>query len=120
MGRGMSFGLDHAALLRRAAREQPAGALTATFAADTERELAPYHRATMATDRARLAEIDALLAGEAPPPASPLPARDGRRRRRLPRRAGHHRLPRAAPGGLRPPGFAERVAAYSSTAARAA
>ena len=74
LGRGMSFGLAHAALLRRAAREhagRPA-ALTASFAADTERELAPYHRATLATDRARLAEIDALLAGEQPPPAHPL------------------------------------------------
>lgn len=71
MGRGMSFGLAHAALLRRAAREQPS-ALTARFTADTERELAPYHRATISADRTRLAEIDALLAGEEPPPPSPL------------------------------------------------
>jgi 2-polyprenyl-6-methoxyphenol hydroxylase-like FAD-dependent oxidoreductase len=74
LGRGMSFGLAHAALLRRAARAhagRPA-ALAAAFAADTERELTPYHRATLATDRARLAEIDALLAGEEPPPANPL------------------------------------------------
>ena len=74
LGRGMSFGLMHAALLRRAAREhagRPA-ALTARFASDTERELAPYHRATLATDRTRLAEIDALLAGSEPPPPNPL------------------------------------------------
>ena len=73
MGRGMSFGLMHAALLRRAARAhagRPAE-LTARFAADTERELAPYHRATIATDRTRLAEIDALLAGEEPAPPAP-------------------------------------------------
>ena len=107
MGRGMSFGLAHAALLRRAAREhagRPA-ALTAMFAADTERELAPYHRATMATDRTRLAEIDALLAGEEPPPANPLVRAMQVDAGRLPRRARHHRLPRAAPGGLRPPGL---------------
>ena len=72
MGRGMSFGFLHAALLRRAAREHGRpGELTARFAADTERELAPYHRATMATDRSRLAEIDALLAGEEPSPPAP-------------------------------------------------
>ena len=78
---------SHAALLRRAAREhagRPA-ALTAAFAADTERELAPYHRATLATDRERLAEIDALLAGESPPPANPLVRAMRRRCRRLPR-----------------------------------
>lgn len=74
MGRGMSFGLAHAALLRRSARAHAGcpAELTASFAADTERELAPYHRATMATDRARLAEIDALLAGEEPSPLAPL------------------------------------------------
>jgi 2-polyprenyl-6-methoxyphenol hydroxylase-like FAD-dependent oxidoreductase len=74
LGRGMSFGLWHAALLRRAARAhagRPA-ALTAAFASDSERELVPYHRATLATDRARLAEIDALLAGDPPPPPNPL------------------------------------------------
>ena len=73
MGRGMSFGLAHAALLRRAARAhagRPAE-LTARFAADTERELAPFHRATIAADRTRLAEIDALLAGAEPAPPAP-------------------------------------------------
>ena len=119
MGRGMSFGLAHAALLRRAAREQPA-ALAARFTADTERELAPYHRATMATDRSRLAEIDALLAGETPPPASPLTRammRDADVFRGALDIIGCLALPQEV---FARPGFAERVEAYSSTAARAA
>lgn len=76
-GRGMSLGLAHAALLRRAMRESgghPA-ALTERFLADTESELAPWYHATVAGDRARLAEIDALRTGDAPPPpANPVAA----------------------------------------------
>jgi 2-polyprenyl-6-methoxyphenol hydroxylase-like FAD-dependent oxidoreductase len=57
LGRGMSLGLWHAALLR-----DHAGDLEA-FADATERELAPWYRATVAADRARLAELEAARAG---------------------------------------------------------
>jgi hypothetical protein len=36
----------------------------------TEAEFTPWYRATVATDRARLAEIDHLRSGTAPPPPS--------------------------------------------------
>jgi hypothetical protein len=125
MGRGMAFGLAHAALLRRAAREhsgRPA-ALTAVFATDSERELAPYHRATMSADRTRLAEIDALLAGEEPPPPNPLVRAmqvDADVFRGAIDIIGCLALPQEV---FARPGFAERVEAaiaYSSTAAKAA
>jgi 2-polyprenyl-6-methoxyphenol hydroxylase-like FAD-dependent oxidoreductase len=61
LGRGISLGLAHAALLRRTVREQ------GDFAEATERELTPYYRATVASDRARLAEMDALRNGHTPP-----------------------------------------------------
>jgi 2-polyprenyl-6-methoxyphenol hydroxylase-like FAD-dependent oxidoreductase len=88
LGRGMALGLAHAARLRDVVREQleePRGFAEAWREA-TERELAPWYRATVATDRARLAEIEALRAGRAPePPRDPaaimraaLPAAMGR------------------------------------------
>jgi 2-polyprenyl-6-methoxyphenol hydroxylase-like FAD-dependent oxidoreductase len=122
MGRGMSFGFAHAALLRRAvgAHAGRPASMIAMFAALTERELAPYHRATMATDRARLAEIDALLAGETPPPPSPLVramVHDADVFRGAMDIIGCLALPQEV---FARPGFAERVEAYSSTAARAA
>jgi hypothetical protein len=40
----------------------------------TEAEFTPWYRATVATDRARLAEIDRLRSGAAPPPAADRPA----------------------------------------------
>ena len=58
--------------MRRAPTPAVPAALTASFAADTERELAPYHRATVAADRSRLADIDAQLAGAPPRPPSAL------------------------------------------------
>jgi 2-polyprenyl-6-methoxyphenol hydroxylase-like FAD-dependent oxidoreductase len=74
-GRGMSLGLAHAAVLRRVVREhgdRPVE-LVAAFAAATERELTPWYRATVASDNARLAEVEAIRTGEsAPPPANPL------------------------------------------------
>jgi 2-polyprenyl-6-methoxyphenol hydroxylase-like FAD-dependent oxidoreductase len=76
-GRGMSFGLKHAALLRRVVREygdRPVE-LVAAFAAATEAELAPWYQATVAADRARLAQIDALRTGVTPTrPANPVAA----------------------------------------------
>jgi 2-polyprenyl-6-methoxyphenol hydroxylase-like FAD-dependent oxidoreductase len=68
-GRGMSLGLAHAALLRRALREtgdDPVELIRA-FAAATELELTPWYDATVSADRARLAEIDALRLGLTPP-----------------------------------------------------
>ena len=93
------------------------------FAADSERELAPYHRATMSSDRTRLAEIDALLAGEEPPPPNPLGRAmqvDAEVFRGAIDIIGCLALPKDV---FARPGFAERVAAataYSSTAASAA
>jgi 2-polyprenyl-6-methoxyphenol hydroxylase-like FAD-dependent oxidoreductase len=88
LGRGMALGLAHAARLRDVVRERiedPRGFAEAWREA-TESELAPWYRATVATDRARLAEIEALRAGRAPaPPHDPagmlraaLPAAMGR------------------------------------------
>ena len=68
VGRGITLGLLHASELRDAAREL---ADPAAFAADwderTELRLVPWYRDTVAEDRARLLEIDALRAGEPPP-----------------------------------------------------
>jgi len=69
LGRGMTLGLMHAALLRRV------GGDPAAFAAATEREIGPWYRSTVATDRARLAQIDVLLAGSEPAPPADLPGR---------------------------------------------
>jgi flavin-dependent dehydrogenase len=71
-GRGMSLGLAHAAVLRRVVREcgERPVELIAAFAAATELELAPWYHATVAADRTRLAEVDALRLGLAPPPAA--------------------------------------------------
>jgi 2-polyprenyl-6-methoxyphenol hydroxylase-like FAD-dependent oxidoreductase len=70
LGRGITLGLVHAALLRRVVREQG----VAAFEDVTERELTPYYRATVATDRARLAEMDALRTGAPLPPEDPVRA----------------------------------------------
>ena len=69
LGRGISLGLAHAALLRDVAREElddPPGFVEAWDEA-TERELTPWYRDTVAIDRARIAEIEALRAGLEPP-----------------------------------------------------
>jgi 2-polyprenyl-6-methoxyphenol hydroxylase-like FAD-dependent oxidoreductase len=70
LGRGMALGLAHAAMLRRAVREHGEDPVRLARAWDetTERELTPWYRATVSTDRARLAEIDANRAGKAPAP----------------------------------------------------
>ena len=114
LGRGMALGLVHASLLRDAVREHaddPAALVDACDEA-TERELTPWYRATVAFDRARLAEIDAIRGGAEPPAPPPedvagrvraaLPARDGPRPGRVPRRPRDLELPGAAAGGLRP------------------
>jgi 2-polyprenyl-6-methoxyphenol hydroxylase-like FAD-dependent oxidoreductase len=71
LARGLALGLDHAARLRdtvRAHLDDPRE-LAEAWDAVTEAEFTPWYRATVATDRARLAEIDRLRRGEdAPPP----------------------------------------------------
>lgn len=75
VGRGISFGLIYAELLRDAVRAHLDGsprAFSEAFDAMTEREVTPWYRATVAGDRARLAQIDALRAGLEPPrPSDP-------------------------------------------------
>jgi 2-polyprenyl-6-methoxyphenol hydroxylase-like FAD-dependent oxidoreductase len=68
LGRGITLALLHAAVLRRtvaAHGEEPARFAEAWEAA-TERELGPWFRATVALDRARLAEMEAARAGARP------------------------------------------------------
>lgn len=74
LGRGMGLGLSHAALLRRVLREHgddPAD-LARAWEDETQRTMTPWYRSTVVTDRARLAQIDAIRAGvevTAGPPA---------------------------------------------------
>ena len=71
LGRGISLGLWHVSLLRDVVREHledPRGFAEAWDAA-TEAEIAPWYRETVDEDRARVAEIEALRNGLAPPPA---------------------------------------------------
>jgi 2-polyprenyl-6-methoxyphenol hydroxylase-like FAD-dependent oxidoreductase len=74
LGRGIALGLVHAARLRDTVREhldEPRDFAEA-WDAVTEEELTPWYRATVAVDRARLAQIDALREGRDPaPPADP-------------------------------------------------
>jgi 2-polyprenyl-6-methoxyphenol hydroxylase-like FAD-dependent oxidoreductase len=68
LARGLAFGLDHAARLRDAVRSHLDA--PADFAVEwdeiTESEFTPWYAATIATDRARLAEIRACQRGERP------------------------------------------------------
>jgi hypothetical protein len=69
LGRGISLGLAHAVLLRDVVRselEDPLGFAEAWDEA-TERELTPWYRNTIAIDRARIAEIEAIRNGLEPP-----------------------------------------------------
>jgi 2-polyprenyl-6-methoxyphenol hydroxylase-like FAD-dependent oxidoreductase len=65
VGRGMTFGLVHGALLRDTLREHAAGsaAFTAAWDEATERELAPWYDATVTADRARMAQLRAARDG---------------------------------------------------------
>jgi 2-polyprenyl-6-methoxyphenol hydroxylase-like FAD-dependent oxidoreductase len=65
LGRGIALGLSHVALLRRVVREHADSPADLARAWDeaTERELTPWYRATVALDRARLAEIDTIRTG---------------------------------------------------------
>jgi 2-polyprenyl-6-methoxyphenol hydroxylase-like FAD-dependent oxidoreductase len=71
LGRGIALGLSHVARLRGVVREHvddPA-AFAEAWDTVTEEELTPWYRATVAVDRARVAEIEAIVAGA--PPAKP-------------------------------------------------
>jgi 2-polyprenyl-6-methoxyphenol hydroxylase-like FAD-dependent oxidoreductase len=72
LGRGISLGLLHATHLREVVRSHlgnPAE-LAECWDAVTEAELTPWYRATVKGDRARHAQIEALIAGR-PAPAPP-------------------------------------------------
>jgi 2-polyprenyl-6-methoxyphenol hydroxylase-like FAD-dependent oxidoreductase len=68
-GRGIALGLMQVAMLPAIVREHAADppALVRAWDEATEREVTPWYRATVAADRARLAEIDALRQGSTPP-----------------------------------------------------
>jgi 2-polyprenyl-6-methoxyphenol hydroxylase-like FAD-dependent oxidoreductase len=70
VGRGIALGLLHSALLRDVVREhvERPHELAEAWDEVTERELTPWYWATVAADRARLAEIEALRSGAEPPP----------------------------------------------------
>jgi 2-polyprenyl-6-methoxyphenol hydroxylase-like FAD-dependent oxidoreductase len=72
-GRGVSVGFIHAQCLRDALRAEPDDprAFALAFDALTSARAAPYFWNQIAADRERIAEMDALRAGEEPPPADP-------------------------------------------------
>ena len=65
LGRGISLGLVHAASLPAIARAHldDARAFSEAWDASTEERLTPWYRATVAFDRARRAQVDAILEG---------------------------------------------------------
>ncbi len=70
IGRGMSLGLLHTAVMRGAVRahlDDPV-ALALAFDEATRAEVDPWHDATRAIDRGRIAEIRAVIDGTEPPP----------------------------------------------------
>src|SRR5439155_17433468 len=75
LARGLALGLDHAARLRDIVSTHLDDARECAEAWDavTEAEFTPWYRATVATDRARLAEIDRLRNGieSQPQPSDP-------------------------------------------------
>ena len=72
-GRGISVGTIHAQRLRDAVRDgcEDAESLVLRFDELTERDVTPFYRNQIRSDRARIAEMDALRAGEEPPPPDP-------------------------------------------------
>jgi 2-polyprenyl-6-methoxyphenol hydroxylase-like FAD-dependent oxidoreductase len=70
LGRGIALGLMHVAALRDTVREHVGDprVFADAWRAATEEELGPWYRATIAVDRARLAEIEAIRAGREPEP----------------------------------------------------
>jgi hypothetical protein len=70
IGRGISLGLRHAQVLRDTAREEDPARFAPAWDEATEAEVAPWYRDTVAMDRARLHEVEALRNGR-PRPADP-------------------------------------------------
>lgn len=72
LGRGMSLGLLHAKCLREVVSSHVRDPLEFAQAWDaaTEAQLTPWYRETIAEDRTRLSEIDALRNGSEPPQPS--------------------------------------------------
>jgi 2-polyprenyl-6-methoxyphenol hydroxylase-like FAD-dependent oxidoreductase len=74
LGRGVALGLLHATRLRDVIRTELSDpqAFALAWDRDTETELTPWYRATVAVDRARLADIEAARSGsERPRPSDP-------------------------------------------------
>ncbi len=74
LGRGITLGLKHVELLRReiARHGDDPAALALAFDEATETEMRPYHDATTALDRRRVAEMRSALAGSALEPDASL------------------------------------------------
>jgi 2-polyprenyl-6-methoxyphenol hydroxylase-like FAD-dependent oxidoreductase len=78
LGRGISLGIRHAQLLRDTAREEDPARFAPAWDEITEAEVAPWYRDTVAIDRARLQEVEALRHGlPRPRPAEPARAAVG-------------------------------------------
>jgi hypothetical protein len=82
LARGIALGLDHAARLRDVARAHLGDPreFAEAWDAATETEFTPWYRATVATDRARLAEMELLRSGDPAPPSLPDPVAAARSR----------------------------------------
>jgi 2-polyprenyl-6-methoxyphenol hydroxylase-like FAD-dependent oxidoreductase len=120
LGRGISLGIRHAQLLRDAAREEDPVRFAAAFDTATEAEVAPWYRDTVAIDRARLAEVEALRDGRpGPRPANPVRAAIGPAAMRDPdvfRAMMAHRCCLGSPADLDAPELGERVLALTADA----
>jgi 2-polyprenyl-6-methoxyphenol hydroxylase-like FAD-dependent oxidoreductase len=118
MGRGMALGIRHAQLLRDAAREQDPVRFAAAFGEATEAEVTPWYRDTVAADRDRLKEIEALRSGlPRPRPADPVRAAVGPAAMRDPdvfRAMMAHRSCLGSPSDLEP--LSERIAELAADA----
>lgn len=76
-GRGLAVGLLQAQVLRDVARQHvnDPRVLSREYDAETERQVTPFYRTQVATDRARFAEMNALEEGLPLPPLDPVMAK---------------------------------------------
>ncbi len=119
LGRGIALGLAHAARLRDVARTELGDPQAFALAWDhaTETELTPWYRATVAVDRARLAEIETIRMGSVRPrPDDPATVLGAALARAMPHDADIFRAFSEIAGCLtlpgvvfKRPGFADRV-----------
>ena len=120
MGRGIALGLKHAQVLRDAAREEDPARFATVWNARTEAEVEPWYRETVAMDRDRLKEIEALRNGEPrPEPADAVRAAIGPAAMRDPdvfRAMLADRCCLGSPAALDDPDLAERVLALAAGA----